>query len=525
MDDGTASADRRLECIALFAFALLTGWLNLHHEPWHDELQAWRIALDSSSIADMFANVRYEGHPPLFHLLLRLVGAFTHAWSAAVAMHWLIACLSAWIVLWHSPFTLLQRVLVVFGYFFVYEYAVIVRPYGLGVCLALGACAAWCGVPRRPGLAVLLLLLLATTSAIGLLLAIPLAMGMLVDAAGSSRGAWWLDRRRRRQVLLAGTLLGVTALAVIGLIIPPPDALYQVRLELFARDRLWLIGRAASIPARVLLPWAQHVPDGSTQWGSWVFPQTGRPGILVADIVSLLAMALMTFVVARRRAAAVLWIVSSVILLGFFAFVFGGGLRHHGYLIIAFLAAAWLAVSPARSDGVQPLAQGDTATARWRRASFTALLALMVLPSVQFAIAEVREPFSDASQIAGLLATDSLAAAPVVGLAYPWSQPVAALLQRPIYLPAESRFAMWAARRNVVQGPAAMSLADSTVRVLLATHCHVVVLSSRGNKDQQFVWPGARELALDAETPMAGAPLRVWVVTASRCPQAVTPGR
>ena len=525
MHDGTASSDRRLEATALFAFALLTGWLNLHHEPWHDELQAWRIALDSSSIADMFANVRYEGHPPLFHLLLRLVGAFTHAWSAAVAMHWLIACLCAWIVLWHSPFTLLQRVLIVFGYFFVYEYAVIVRPYGPGVCLALGACAAWSGVPRRPRLAALLLLLLAATSAIGLLLAIPLAISLLVDAGEFSRGSWWLDCRRRRQVLLAGAVLGVTAAAVTALIIPPSDALYQVRLELFARDRLWLIGRAASVPARVLLPLAQHFPDGSTEWGSWVFPQTTRPGILVADIVSLLAMALMTAVVARRRAALVLWIGSSVFLLGFFAFVFGGGLRHHGFLIIAFVAAAWLAQAPARSAGAQPHAQGDAAIARWRRASFTALLALMVLPSVQFAIAEVREPFSDASQIAGLLAADSLAAAPVVGLAYPWSQPVAALLQRPIYLPAESRVAMGVARRNVVEGPAARLLADSTVRVLLATHCQVVVLSSRGNRDQQFVWPGARKLALHAGTPMAGDPLQVWVVTASRCQQAVTPAR
>ena len=525
MHDRTASSNRRREFMALFAFALLTGWLNLHHEPWHDELQAWRIALDSSSIADMFANLRYEGHPPLFHLLLRLVGVFTHAWSAAVAVHWLIACLSAYIVLWHSPFTLLQRVLIVFGYFFVYEYAVIVRPYGPGVCLTLGACAAWSGVPRRPGLAALLLLLLAATSAIGLLLAIPLAMGLLTDAAESWGGAWWRDRRRRRQVLLVGALLGVTAVAVTALIIPPSDALYQIRLENFTRDRLWLIGRAASIPARVLLPWAEHVPDGWTQWGSWVFPQTTRPEILVADIISLLAMALMTIVVARRRSALVLWIGSSGFLLSFFAFVYAGGPRHHGYLIVAFLAAAWLAVAPARSAAAQPLAQGDSAIGRWRRASFTALLALMVLPSVQFAIAEVREPFSDASQIAGLLAADSLVDAPVVGLAYPWSQPVAALLQRPIYLPAESRAAMWVARRNVVEGPAARSLADSTVRVLLATHCRVVVLSSRRNVDQQFVWPGAQRLALHSGTPMAGDPLQVWVVTVPRCHQAVTPGR
>jgi len=524
MNDGTTGPGRRLDYIALMAFALVTAWLNLHHEPWHDELQAWRIALDSANLTELISTLRYEGHPPLFHLILRLVGAFSRSWTAAVVVHWLIACLSAWIVLWRAPFTQLQRILIVAGYFFVYEYAVIVRPYGLGMCLALGACAAWTSVPRRSGLAAVLLMLLATTSVMGLLLSVPLAIALVTDASETSRRGWWTDARLRIRVLLAGTTLAIIAVAVLALVVPPTDAIYQVSIDPFARHRRWMIGFAMSLPARVLLPLAEHGPDGATLWGSWLFPAADRADVVVAGIAGVLAIAIIAAVVSRRRAALLLWLASSVGLLGFFAFVFGGGIRHHGYLVVAFIAATWLAAAPRRNTRHANVISGGTMLGRLQNRTFTVLLACMVAPSVQFAMAELREPFSDARGIATLLSADSLAAAPIVGLSYPWSQAVAALLDRPVYFPAESRRSTWAARRNVIEGPAEMSLADSTVRVLLESHCRVVVLSSRRNRNEQFVWPGARELGLPRATPMADAPMRAWVVVAPRCEEVPRPG-
>ena len=271
------------------------------------------------------------------------------------------------------------------------------------------------------------------------------------------------------------------------------------------------------MPARVLLPLAGHYPGGSTQWGSWMFPAAERPGMLIADIVSLAALAVMSLIVARRRPALILWSVASVLLIGFFAFIFDGGMRHHGYLVVAFLAALWLAFAPVHCVPAMPGTPQVGKLDRWRHASVTILLALMALPSIQFAVAETRETFSDASQVAQQLSVDSLAAAPIVGLAYPWSQPIAALTGRPVYFPAESRLSTWIARRNVVEGPRELTLADSMIRTLLPTHCRVVVLSSRTKPSQQFDWAGAREIIRGTGTPMAGDPLRVWVVTARRC--------
>jgi hypothetical protein len=43
---------------------------------WLDELQAWLIARDSSSVIDLFKNLKYEGHPGLWHICLYLISRF-----------------------------------------------------------------------------------------------------------------------------------------------------------------------------------------------------------------------------------------------------------------------------------------------------------------------------------------------------------------------------------------------------------------------------------------------------------------
>jgi hypothetical protein len=58
---------------------LVVLFLNiLHHEMWRDELQAWLIGRDSISIFELlFRNMRYEGHPALWHLGLFFITRFT----------------------------------------------------------------------------------------------------------------------------------------------------------------------------------------------------------------------------------------------------------------------------------------------------------------------------------------------------------------------------------------------------------------------------------------------------------------
>jgi hypothetical protein len=59
--------------IAITMAFLLVMLVNLaHHAMWRDELNAWGIAVASPSLADLFHNMHYEGHPALWHALLWL---------------------------------------------------------------------------------------------------------------------------------------------------------------------------------------------------------------------------------------------------------------------------------------------------------------------------------------------------------------------------------------------------------------------------------------------------------------------
>ena len=53
--------------LAIWAFALWRCWV---HEPWFDELHAYLIAREAQGLGELFTNLRNDGHPGLWHLLL-----------------------------------------------------------------------------------------------------------------------------------------------------------------------------------------------------------------------------------------------------------------------------------------------------------------------------------------------------------------------------------------------------------------------------------------------------------------------
>ena len=81
----------------------------LRHEMWRDEIQAWSIAIGSHSVGDLLHALRYEGHPPLWYLVLMPI---TRATSDPRMMQVLaIACfvLTAIVVVRLSPWSRLLQ--------------------------------------------------------------------------------------------------------------------------------------------------------------------------------------------------------------------------------------------------------------------------------------------------------------------------------------------------------------------------------------------------------------------------------
>ena len=76
--------------VAAFLAVLLP--VIVHHQMWRNELDGWTWALESPSLAALLHLVPYEGHPPLFFMLLY---ALTRVTANPLAMKLLHAGLAA----------------------------------------------------------------------------------------------------------------------------------------------------------------------------------------------------------------------------------------------------------------------------------------------------------------------------------------------------------------------------------------------------------------------------------------------
>ena len=214
--------------------------VTLFHEMWRDELQAWNIARESSTLAQLFRNSRYETHPPLWHLCLFVLTRFTSNPLAMQLLHVALATAAAYVFLRYAPLSRLQRGLFVFGFFPFYEYGAVVRCYSLGLLFAFAFCALFAQRERRLLWMSVMLFGMSMSSAYGLILALSLAAALVA--------AWVIDKRDGRiwqapgwQVLASGLMvLAGVAIAAIR-IHPPSDSDYATGLMVergFSMDRV-----------------------------------------------------------------------------------------------------------------------------------------------------------------------------------------------------------------------------------------------------------------------------------------------
>lgn len=91
-----------LEFAALAAYSAVVLILVLNHEYWFDEAQAWNIARDND-IAGIFGMMKYEGHPPLWHLVLKIFISFGCSWRALGLISWGASTLAAAVIIFALP--------------------------------------------------------------------------------------------------------------------------------------------------------------------------------------------------------------------------------------------------------------------------------------------------------------------------------------------------------------------------------------------------------------------------------------
>ena len=162
-------------------FLILGGFTAFNHEMWRDEIQAWLLARDSASFFELFAHLKYEGHPGLWHLCLMPLSRITASPVIMQVFHLFIAGVTVYLFARYAPFNWLQKFLFCFGYFVLYEYAVIARNYALGLLLLILFCVLFRERYKRPLWIGGILFLLAHTSVHALIVTIAISFALFCE--------------------------------------------------------------------------------------------------------------------------------------------------------------------------------------------------------------------------------------------------------------------------------------------------------------------------------------------------------
>ena len=212
------------ELIACITYAVTHILMGFVHEPWYDEAIAWQIARCAPIKELLFEIPHYEGHPPLWHLILAPFAKLGTPYELSLCIISLIfAGAACGLIIYKSPFPRIIRLLLPFTYFFFYQYGVISRPYCVMMLVFVLLAMAYQNRNTKPGIYVLFLMLLCLTSAYGILIAGGLAIAWILEMWNCQNVFTFIKKMLRDKRTLWLLVLLIFALILIAGIMPRED--------------------------------------------------------------------------------------------------------------------------------------------------------------------------------------------------------------------------------------------------------------------------------------------------------------
>jgi hypothetical protein len=404
--------------LAFLLYVIVLAVATWKHTFWRDETEAWLVARTSHGVLSLLHNIRYEGHPPLWYVLVFVITRFTSNPEWMKLPNFLSAIAVAAIVFSYRRIPLPVRFGFVFSYFLLFEYSVIDRNYMIGILLLV--VSVWLIDFGNTELRVpILLSLAALTSLPALIVAVclypvhlvPLLRGPDKPTVRSVTGKFGL---KRCVGLLLFCLCSLYALSVIK---PPADSGLLL-------DRNHWHSVALDLTSAILRITGSYLPIPNKRVEFWnsALLAGGRSGLTLG-----IALACGLFLFFRKKPARYFLTVASLLLLCQMAVTTRTAMRHVGWLFVVFLLAFLIDQIPLFEDA-SPLALPMRS---WRFFMLYGVLAAQVATGV-FAIGvSLRYPFSSSRQVATFLQEQHLDHVPILFAPSYVSPSVMAYLKEP----------------------------------------------------------------------------------------------
>ena len=127
----------------IVCFIIISLVVGSRHEQWADEAHAWLIARDTSFYTLFFKYLHTDGHPALWHLILKFFQLIGFKYKHMYIISTLFSSIGVSIFLFKSKFKWYIKLLLPFSYFVIYQYTVISRGYCLILMLLSLVASLW----------------------------------------------------------------------------------------------------------------------------------------------------------------------------------------------------------------------------------------------------------------------------------------------------------------------------------------------------------------------------------------------
>jgi hypothetical protein len=331
----------------------VTLWVSLHHEPWFDEADPWLLMRDATP-AKMLHSSANRGVPLLWEMTVLPFARLGFPYLAQQLLNLVYVWGAVLLFLRSRAFSTPVKVLFALSYYPAFEFAVIPRPYGLQMLLTFAMAEAWKTRHERPVRLGVLAALLANTT----------TMGLVTAAIAGAILLWERVSWKGLGIMVAGGLAAAVQLW------PRPEG---QKLHMTTRlDTVW-----------------------------FAITSTFFPGYRLEDFVggALIILVILFYGISRRWAPPLFLGSILTALLCIYVFVWMGGLRHAGVMLVVVLAAVIVAD-----------AYGAYRRERLLMAALAVSFAFSIYPAWDSWRLETRAAFSGSVEVADYLRTSGLAA-------------------------------------------------------------------------------------------------------------------
>ncbi len=216
---------KEAETITFAIYILLSIVMFVYHELWYDEIQAYMLAKDASFHELFFVATHYEGHPPLFALLLAIFAKTGVPMDVGLRIvSFTFSIIGAYLVIFKAPFKKIVRLLIPFTFFIFYQYTVICRPYSMMFAAFMLAACFYKSRNEKPFLYILSLFLLCCCSSYGMLFAGCFCLVWVVEIFKELWGKGFFGKLFKDKRFWSLVCILIGALFILYLIYPKENA-------------------------------------------------------------------------------------------------------------------------------------------------------------------------------------------------------------------------------------------------------------------------------------------------------------